>query len=304
MSKSDGVPEAITDQRAPAINASDGRPVITICPKTGLACQTPKACHERPQCLPPPAAVKIGDALCWGCWEKHGKSLVRDVDRPFSPCVLCGAQTRGEVIPSAAGNLCDAVRAAGMTIRCSRCGDEIPSGDTRDHVCRVATARRAWLGAKPSNALCDHADCSLERVSEACEQFQRSIAVGLEHLLARRAGAVLTGASPEAIASSYVLEERVRQRWVALPTPPALELEPQTRDLGNVFSVCEAGGRVYIFDAPAELDGVKRDVTGCPVGQGRGISHTEALVMAAWLVTMVPAGELRLADILAAMKRL
>lgn len=35
-------------------------------------------------------------------------------------------------------NLCDAIRAAGMEIRCSKCKTIVTTGDVRDHVCSVA----------------------------------------------------------------------------------------------------------------------------------------------------------------------
>lgn len=41
---------------------------------------------------------------------------------------------------SPAGNLCDAVRAAGMAIRCSKCGGTVETGDIRDHVCPLRAA--------------------------------------------------------------------------------------------------------------------------------------------------------------------
>lgn len=35
-------------------------------------------------------------------------------------------------------NLCDAIRAAGMEIRCSKCKTIVATGDVRDHVCSLA----------------------------------------------------------------------------------------------------------------------------------------------------------------------
>lgn len=88
-----------------------------------------------------------------------------------------------------------------------------------------------------------------------------------------------------------------RESRAAIPPPSAAAVS-------NVYEVTELGGRVFVFREPRELDGVARNVDGVATGRGRGISHTEALVFAAWLVRAVPAGRSRLDDILAAIEGL
>lgn len=88
-----------------------------------------------------------------------------------------------------------------------------------------------------------------------------------------------------------------RESRAAIPPPSAAAVS-------NVYEVMEVAGRVYAFRVPRELDGVARNIDGVATGRGRGMSHTEALVFAAWLVRSVPAGRSRLDDILAAIEGL
>ncbi len=79
-----------------------------------------------PHCGAPPAPNQIGGVLCI--------SRSGDLVAPHAVRVRAfRASLQAPATP--AGNLCDAVRAAGFAIACSQCGEAIPTGDIRDHVC-------------------------------------------------------------------------------------------------------------------------------------------------------------------------
>ncbi len=77
-------------------------------------------------CGSPPAPNLIGGILCL--------SRTGEIVEPHAVRVRAWRREL-EKAPTAADNLCEAVRAAGMAIRCSKCGHFIETGDVRDHVC-------------------------------------------------------------------------------------------------------------------------------------------------------------------------